>query len=215
MRKKIAIIVGASRGLGQALCETLCTSYDILAVARTVGALEDLDNHIRSIGGNITLAPIDITDTMAVKQICRSTFDRWGHLDLWVQTAIHAPPLSPADHIDPKDWTDALAINVTAVTTLITHLAPLLHADSQVVFFDDPVAIASKFFGAYGATKAAQISLARSWAAETRKIGPRIHIFAPCPMPTYTRRRFFPGEDSSNLSSPQDEAQRLRTLIHS
>jgi len=211
--EKLALITGASRGLGAALAEALAPTHHILAVARTSGALEELDDRIQAAGGSATLAPMDITQPDAMAHLCRSVFDRWGKLDLWLHTAIHAAPLSPADHIDAKEWSRVIDINASATATLIPMVAPLLrHAGAQAVFFDDPH-IGEKFFGAYAASKSAQIALARAWAAETvrtsEKSGPKVQILTPNPMPTATRARFFPGEDRSPLADPRAEAQRL------
>ncbi|WP_300055681.1 SDR family oxidoreductase [uncultured Roseobacter sp.] len=200
-----ALITGASRGLGAALAQALAPTHHIIAVAKTTGALEELDDRIKAKGGTATLAPMDITKPEAMATLCRGIFDRWGHLDLWLHTAIHAAPLAPADHIDTKDFAKSVAANVTATGTLIAYVAPLLGESGQAVFFDDPSA-GQKFFGSYGATKAAQIALARSWQAETRHTGPRVHIATPAPMPTATRARFFPGEDRSALNDPHAQA---------
>jgi NAD(P)-dependent dehydrogenase (short-subunit alcohol dehydrogenase family) len=211
---RIALITGASRGLGAALAEALAPSHHIVAVARTTGALEDLDDRIQAADGQATLAPMDITNPDAMAHLCRGIHDRWGHADLWLHTAVHAAPLAPAGHIDAKDWDKSAAINATATATLIRMVEPLLRAAPQgrAVFFDDPRA-GQKFFGAYGATKAAQMALARSWQAETERTGPRVDIVAPSPMPTAVRARFFPGEDRAALASPRDEALRLLPLI--
>jgi NAD(P)-dependent dehydrogenase (short-subunit alcohol dehydrogenase family) len=208
-----ALITGASRGLGAALAEALADSHHIIAVAKTTGALEELDDRIKARGGSATLAPMDVTKTDAMATLCRGIHDRWGALDLWLHTAVHAAPLTPASHIDAKDLAKSLACNVTATATLITFVAPLLGTTGQAVFFDDPRA-GEKFFGSYGATKAAQIALARSWQAETAKTGPKVSILTPGPMPTATRARFFPGEDRSTLSDPRQEAARLLAMLH-
>lgn len=205
---KTALITGASRGLGAALAEALCDSYHIIAVAKTTGALEELDDRIQARGGSATLAPMDITNDAAMATLCRGIFDRWGNLDLWLHAAVHAAPLTPTDHIDAKDMYKSVATNITATSTLITYVSPLLGQTGQAVFFDDP-AVATKFFGSYGATKAAQIALARSWQAETAQIGPKIHIVTPAPMPTATRARFHPGEDRTALHSPQSQADKI------
>lgn len=205
---KTALITGASRGLGAALAEALCDSHHIIAVAKTTGALEELDDRIQARGGSATLAPMDITNDAAMATLCRGIFDRWGNLDLWLHAAVHAAPLTPTDHIDAKDMSKSVATNITATSTLITYVSPLLGQTGQAVFFDDP-AVATKFFGSYGATKAAQIALARSWQAETAQIGPKIHIVTPAPMPTATRARFHPGEDRTALHSPQTQADKI------
>ncbi|MEP1963872.1 SDR family NAD(P)-dependent oxidoreductase [Tateyamaria sp.] len=205
---KTALITGASRGLGAALARALAPTHHIIAVAKTTGALEELDDQIKSVGGAATLAPMDITVDAAMQTLCRGIHDRWGSLDLWAHTAIHAAPLAPASMIDAKDMTKSVAANVTATTTLITYLAPLLGTKGTAVFFDDPQA-GAPFYGGYGATKAAQIALARSWQAETARTGPNVHIAMPKPMPTATRGRFHPGEDRAGLNDPMTEAARL------
>lgn len=209
--RKPALITGASRGLGAAMALLLAKTHHIIALGRTTGALEELDDRIQAAGGAATLVPMDITNADAMAHMCRSVYDRWGGIDLWIHTAIHAAPLAPADHIDAKDLSKSLAINLTATATLIPMIAPLLRAkgpEAQAVFFDDPHG-GEKFFGAYASSKAGQIALARAWAAESAKNGPKVHILTPAPMPTATRARFFPGEDRSALSDPTTEAVRM------
>jgi NAD(P)-dependent dehydrogenase (short-subunit alcohol dehydrogenase family) len=214
MTQNIALVTGASRGLGFAIAQTLATrGWHVVAVARTVGGLEELDDSVKSLklpgAGGLTLAPMDITNTDAMRHLCRSILDRWGGLQAWVHTAIHAAPLAPAGSVDERDWDKSIATNTRATGILIPFVEPLLRAhQGTALFLDDPRA-GLPFFGAYGATKAAQIALARSWAAEAVKIGPRILIETPHPMPTATRARFFPGEDRTKLADPGREAIRL------
>lgn len=218
--ERIALVTGASRGLGQHIAEQLALrGWQVVAVARTVGGLEELDDRVKAAGlpgaGNLTLAPMDITNDDAMRHLCRSIFDRWGKLDLWVHSAIHAAPLSPAGSLDLKDWEKSVTINLRATGVLIPMVEPLLLSApgrGTALFLDDPHA-GAKFFGAYGSTKAAQIALAQSWQAETTRTGPRILIERPAPLPTATRARFFPGEDRSKLADVATEAARLVDLI--
>ena len=202
------LITGASRGLGAALALQLAQNFHIIAVAKTTGGLEELDDRIQASGGQATLAPLDITDVNAVRHLCRSIYDRWGGLHLWAHCAIHAAPLAPANCIDARDWEKSIKLNVTSTGMLIPNIAPLLQSGGTAVFFDDPCG-GKKFFGSYGSTKLAQIALARSWQAETAKTGPIVKILTPAPMPTATRARFYPGEDRSALSSCDSEAARI------
>ena len=118
-------------------------------------------------------------------------------------------PLAPAPHVDPKDMDRSVALNITATHGLSALFDPLLRArNGTALFFDDPRA-GQPFFGAYGATKAAQIAFARSWQAENQRLGPRVVIATPNPMPTAVRARFFPGEDRSTLSPCRTEADRI------
>ena len=206
----VALVTGASRGLGFALAAALgARGHHVVAVARTVGGLEELDDRIQAAGGSATLAPLDITDDGAMRHLCRQVHDRWGGVAVWVHAAIHAAPLAPAGHIDLKDWDRSVAVNLRATGMLIPFVEPLLRArQGMALFLDDPRA-GARFFGAYGATKGGQIALARSWAAETARIGPRVVIAAPAPMPTATRARFYPGEDRGALADPHAEAARI------
>jgi NAD(P)-dependent dehydrogenase (short-subunit alcohol dehydrogenase family) len=218
MTPRIALVTGASRGLGSALAEQLAIrGWHVVAVARTVGGLEELDDRVKARhlpgAGQLTLAPMDVTNDDAMRHLCLNIHTRWGGLGLWAHTAIHAAPLGPAGSLDAKDWDKSIATNVRATGSLIPMIEPLLRAHKgTAMFFDDPRG-GQKFFGAYGATKAAQIALAQSWAAETIKIGPRVLIETPRPMPTAIRGRFFPGEDKSALASPTNEATRLIALL--
>lgn len=211
---KLALVTGASRGLGAALAEALAAQgYHVLAVARTVGALEELDDRIRAAGGTATLAPMDVTDAAAMQQLAQSIAGRWGGLDLWAHCAIHAAPLAPAPQIDGKDWAKSLLVNVEIVRGLIALVEPLLRARKGTALFFEDMRGGAKFFGAYGASKAAQIALARSWQAETASIGPRVVIAAPAPMPTAVRARFHPGEDRAVLSPCKAEAERILAAL--
>lgn len=212
MSEKIALITGASRGLGAALAEELAKTHHVVAVGRTTGALEELDDRIQAAGGQATLAPMDITNVDAMAQLCRSIHDRWGAVDIWAHTAVHAAPLTPTQTLDSKDFEKSISVNYAALGHLIPFIAPLLGDTGTALFFDDPHA-GDKFFGAYGSSKAAQAALVNSWANENTKFGPKIHLLTPNPMPTATRARFFPGEDRTPLSDPRIEARRLLAEI--
>jgi NADP-dependent 3-hydroxy acid dehydrogenase YdfG len=210
-RPELALITGASRGLGAAMAEALAANgTHVIAVARTQGALEELDDRIQAAGGAATLAPMDITDAGAMQHLCRGIFDRWGKLPLWVHTAVHAAPLSPATMIAEKDLEKSVTINVTAFGRLISYVAPLLRAagGGTALFLDDDRPL--RFAAAYGGTKAAQRAMVQAWQAEaTTRDAPRIHLLTPRPTATATRARFYPSEDRTKLARPADEARRL------
>ncbi|OIP87872.1 MAG: oxidoreductase [Rhodobacterales bacterium CG2_30_65_12] len=210
MSQKIALITGASRGLGAALAVELAPTHHIVAVARTTGALEEIDDRIKAAGGEATLAPMDITNPDAMAQLARAIYDRWGKVDLWAHTAIEAMQLTPTSQLalQQDDFEKSLKVNVDATARLIAFVAPLLGANGIAAFFRDDHA-GEPYFGGYGSTKAAQLALAESWRRETAKIGPQVKIVAPKPLATAMRARFHPGEDRSKLASPWDEAKRL------
>jgi NAD(P)-dependent dehydrogenase (short-subunit alcohol dehydrogenase family) len=207
---QIALVTGASRGLGAASAEWLAErGAHVVAVARTVGGLEDLDDRIKARGGQATLAPMDVTDEKAMAHLCRSLHDRWGRADIWVHTAIHVSALTPAPHIAAKDLDKVIATNIRALSRLVAFVDPLIapSAKPQAVFFDDDWD--DKYAGAYAISKAAQRALIQSWQAETAKFPLAVHLLRPKPMPTAVRARFYPGEDKSVLTHPRDEADRL------
>jgi len=212
--QKVALVTGASRGLGAALALALSADHHVVAVAKTTGGLEELDDRIVAAGGQATLAPMDITVPDAMAQLARSIYDKWGRLDIWAHCAIYAAPLTPAAHLEADDLDKSHAVNVRATAHLIAMIEPLLNLApaGRALFFDDPRA-GQKFFGYYGASKAAQMALVKSWQAETINIGPAVHIIEPDPMPTATRGRFFPGENSDTLASPTDQARAILTAL--
>lgn len=214
-KDRIALVTGASRGLGFATAVALgAAGCHVIALARTVGGLEELDEAVRAAGGEpATLVPLDITDDPGLERLGAAVHGRWGHVDIWVHTAAHAVPLSPAGHIDEKDFGRALAVNVCAFQRLIRVVEPLLLAAP------DPVAVISagehageKFFGAHGAAKAAQGAIAAAWAAE-RAGRIAVHRVEPPPMPTALRARFHPGEDRARLTPPAEAAKMILELI--
>ena len=207
--QKTCLITGASRGLGHALAQGLADAYHLILVARTVGALEELDDLVQAAGGSATLVPLDITDRNAVRAMGHSVFERWGGVDLWCHTSIHATALTPANHIDPKDLQKSIDINLTAAQALIESVDPLLRAKSgRAIYIRDDHAT-GKFFGTYGTTKAAQQRLFEHWTDEMSEAGLRVDGFTAKPMPTALRARFFPGEDRTALTDCQSEAARL------
>lgn len=209
--QKITLVTGASRGFGHAAALALAKRGDhVLAFARTQGALEELDDQIQAAGGAATLIPADITDEAGLQRMGRAIHDRWGRLDLVVHAAAHAPPQAPTDTLSVKDLDRSFAVNARATQRLIAMTAPLLRAaeGGHFVHITDSRA-GAKFFGAYGASKAAAASIVATFAAETAQIGPKVTLHEPPPMPTALRARFFPGEDRSTLTTPTKAADAL------
>lgn len=208
----VALVTGASRGLGYAVASALgAAGVQVVAMARTVGGLEDLADAIEAAGGPTpTLVPLSITDEVGMQRLCLAIHDRWGRADLVVHCAAHAAPLTPANQIAAKDFDSSVEVNLRGTQRLIAMTAPLLAASPAGTFVhvtDDHAGGA--FWGGYGATRAAGDALARSWAAETARIGPRVVLFQPAPMPTALRARFYPAEEPTRLTPCADEAARL------
>lgn len=209
---KLFLITGASRGLGYAVAKHLAgPDKHIIAVARTVGGLEELDDEIKSKGGSATLVPLDITDETGLQSLGLSIHERWGKLDGFIHCAAEAAPLAPVGHIAVKDMDRTWAVNARATQRLITMLDPLLQ-QGRAVHVHDPH-IAAKFQSTYGAAKQAALSFVTCWAAEAGSSGPKVTIFEPQPMPTALRARFHPGEDRSKLALADIEAQRLLSTL--
>ena len=215
MTQKIALVTGASRGLGYACALRLAgAGWHVVALARTTGGLEELADAIDATPGAATLVPLDITDDGGLQRMARAIHDRWGHLDAALHCAIHAAPCAPASSVAEKDLDRVLKVNVRATQRLITMIDPLLKAaDGATAILPTDTRPGQPFFAGYGASKAAQIALWQSWAAECAQIGPRVLLHACAPMPTALRARFYPGEDRAALASCEGEAKKLVALL--
>ncbi len=207
---RIALVTGASRGIGRAIClEYARKGAHVIAIARTSGALEELDDEIQAIGGTATLVPLDLTDFEAINRIGQSLFERWGHLDILVGNAGILGPMTPLGHIDPKDWTGVMDLNVTANWRLIRSLDPLLQASDagRALFVTSGAAHKHRpFWGPYAISKAALESLALTYAAECKNGSVRINLVNPGPIRTGMRASAMPGEDPTLLKTPEDIA---------
>ena len=214
-KEHIALITGASRGLGSAISQELALqSFHTILAARTTGSLEAIYDRIISAGGTASVLPLDITDEEAIKKSCIVIYERWGKLDLWVHTAINAPALSPVEHIDSREFKKTLEVNVISTSRLINNLSPLLKKSkkSKAIFFDDPTS-RKKYHTSYGISKISQIHLINKWKQENSKNNPNIFIETPAPMETTTRQKFYPGEDKMKLTKPLKQAKEIVSRI--
>lgn len=209
---RLVLVTGASRGLGYAVAQALGSRGDhVIALARTVGGLEDLADAIEAAGGPTpTLVPVSLTDTAGLQRLGLALHERWGYLSTVIHCAAHAAPLTPAPHLADKDFDASVEVNFKGTERLIVMMAPLLLArpGGRFVYVADARA-GQPYYGAYGATKAAAEALVRSWAAETARLGPKVELFHPNPMPTALRGRFYPGEDNATLPPCAAEAARM------
>jgi NAD(P)-dependent dehydrogenase (short-subunit alcohol dehydrogenase family) len=211
LTSRIALVTGASRGLGYATALALAKAgAHIVAVARTQGGLEELDDEIRKLGGSATLAPLNLTDFDGIARLGAALHERHGKLDILVGNAGGAGPSSPLGHIEVKPWNDVMAINVTANFQLIRCMEPLLKKSDagRAVFVTSAASSqASAYLGPYAASKAAMETLVRVWANETTATPLRINLFNPGPIRTRLRASVFPGEDPLTLDTPEQAAE--------
>ena len=210
---RIAVVTGASRGIGRACALALGRAgAHVIAVARTQGALEELDDAIRADGGAATLVPLDITDYDGLDRLGAAIHERWGRLDVLVGNAGTLGDLMPLGHVDPKVWNAVMAVNVTANWRLIRSLDPLLRASEagRALFLTSGAAHAAKaYWGPYAVSKAALEALVRTYAAETATTPVKVMLVNPGPRRTAMRRRAIPGEDPETLRTPDDLAPHL------
>ena len=217
---RVALVTGASRGIGRAAAVALASSgAHVVALARTQGALEELDDEIRALRsaepGATTLVPMDLRDFAAIDRLGEALYRRWGRLDAFVGNAGVLGVLSPLHHLDPKAWDEVIAVNVTANWRLIRSLDPLLRrsAAGRVAFITSGAASRaelSAYWGPYAISKAALDALARTYAAETVNTSNiRVMLINPGPLRTVMRAKAMPGEDPSTLRAPQELAPKI------
>jgi NAD(P)-dependent dehydrogenase (short-subunit alcohol dehydrogenase family) len=208
---RIALVTGASRGIGYATARALAKAgAHIVALARTQGGLEELDDEIRKEGGTATLVPLNLTDFDGIARLGAALHDRHGKIDILVGNAGVAGPSSPLGHIDMKPWNDVVAVNLSANFQLIRCMEPLLKKSDagRAVFITSGAANkASAYLGPYAASKAALETLARVWAHETTSTPLRVNLFNPGPIRTRMRATVFPGEDPMTLDTPEQAAE--------
>ncbi len=213
---RIALVTGASRGIGYATALALArTGAHVVAVARTVGGLEELDDAVRAAGGSATLTPLDLRDYPALYRLAAALNERYGRLDVLVGNAAIAGVPSPLDHIEPKAWDETMAVNVTANWHLIRAMDPLLKrsAAGRAVFITSGVATSARAYWApYSVSKAALDVLARTYADETSSTAVRVNLFNPGPTRTRMRALAMPGEDPMTLPTPEQVAEKILDL---
>jgi len=212
---RIALVTGASRGIGAATALKLAQAgAHVVAVARTVGGLEELDDNIRAAGGTATLVPGDLKDFAAIDRLAGALAERYGRLDVLVGNAGILGPLSPLGHVEARAWDDVIAVNVTANWRLIRAMDPLLQrAAARVVFLTSGAAArAIAYWGPYSVSKSALEMLARIYAAENATTNIRVNLFNPGPIRTRMRAHAMPGEDPMTLDTPEQAAEKVVEL---
>jgi NAD(P)-dependent dehydrogenase (short-subunit alcohol dehydrogenase family) len=213
---RIALVTGASRGIGAALALELASAgAHVVAVARTVGGLEELDDNIKATGGTATLVPLDMKDMDGIARLALALIERYQRLDVLVGNAGILPVPSPVGHIEPKSWDDAMAINVTANWQVIRCFDPLLQWSQagRAVFITSGVASMGRpYFGAYAASKSALDALVRTYAAECATTKVRVNLFSPGQTRTRMMSVAFPGVDPETLPTPEEVVKAIVPL---
>jgi NAD(P)-dependent dehydrogenase (short-subunit alcohol dehydrogenase family) len=214
---KVVLVTGASRGIGYAAAlEAARRGATVIAVARTVGGLEELDDAIQEVGGSATLVPFDLRDGDAIDRLGAAIFERWGHLDGLVANAGLLGTLSPVPHLKPDEFDKVFAINVTANFRLLRSLDLLLRQSEagRAVFVSSSSARSARpFWGLYAASKAALDAMVKSYAGEMNTTNVKTNVFYPGAVRTAMRAKAMPGEDPNTLPQPSDIAPKLIDLL--
>ncbi|MCI5049932.1 MAG: SDR family NAD(P)-dependent oxidoreductase [Rickettsiales bacterium] len=215
--QKIALVTGASRGIGREVAKQLGEqNCHVILVARTVGALEALDDEIQAAGGSASIVPLDLKDHNLIDQLGANIYERWGKLDLLVGNAAIISHLTPVAHIEPKAWGQIMDINLTANYRLLRSMDPLLQRsdDARALFVTSGAAHGNfPYWGAYAASKAALEALVLTYANENEGRNVKANIFDPGVVATHMRAQAFPGEDPSQLSKPEDVARKIVSAL--
>ena len=216
LKDSIALVTGASRGIGAALALQLAEAgAHVVAVARTVGGLEELDDKIQAVGGTATLVPVDMKDMDGIARLALALHERYKRLDILVGNAGVLGPLSPFGHVEPKDWDNLFAVNVTANWQLIRTMDPLLRAApaGRAVFVTSGLSWrAQAYTGPYSMTKAALNVMVQIYAAETASTNVRVNAFNPGPTRTRMYAAGWPGVDPDTLPAPEDVVKTMLPL---
>jgi NAD(P)-dependent dehydrogenase (short-subunit alcohol dehydrogenase family) len=214
---RVALVTGASRGIGRAVALELARQgAHIIALARTQGALEELDDEIVALGSTATLVPLSLTDFDALDRLADAIAERWGRLDILFGNAGMLGPLAPLGHVSPKEWQSVIDVNVTANWRLIKAMDGLLRAsdDGRAAFVSSGAAHkCAAYWGPYAVSKAGVEALARTYAAETATTAVKVMLVNPGPLRTRMRAEAMPGEDPRTLRTPEEIAPAIVEIL--
>lgn len=218
LTEQVALVTGASRGIGAAIAETLAAAgAHVVLTGRDTKALEAVEERIFEAGGSATIAPVDLADPDGIARLAAAISERWQRLDILVHAAAVLPELTSVKDIDQTQLSKALTINVLATQALIARFDGLLKAsaDPRLIYLTTSVAAAPRaFWGAYAASKAAAEALIECHAQETRNISKlRVAIIDPGATRTAMRAKAYPGEDPASVKLPAVVAERVLSLL--
>jgi NAD(P)-dependent dehydrogenase (short-subunit alcohol dehydrogenase family) len=216
LKGRIAVVTGASRGIGYfTALELAKAGAHVIACARTVGGLEELDDAIKAVGGSATLVPFDLSDMDAIDRLGASIFERWGKLDILVANAGILGVISPVAHIEAKVFERVMTTNVTAMWRLVRSLEPLLvksDAGRAILLSSGVATNPRSFWGVYAMSKAAVETMGRIWAEEMSHTPLKINMVNPGATRTAMRAQAMPGEDPETLPHPSEVAAKILPL---
>jgi len=217
LKGRVTLVTGASRGIGYAAAEALAEAgSDIIAIARTQGGLEALDDAVKAKGQSCTLVPMDLTQTDGIDRLGAIINERWGKLDGLMANAGMLGEITPVPHLDPKTWDKLVNVNLTANFRLIRSLDPLLRASDsgRALFMTSGVANTRRaYWGAYAATKAGLEALVQCYAKEAEVTALKVNLLNPGATRTAMRAKAMPGEDPSKLPNPSDIAPLIVKML--
>jgi NAD(P)-dependent dehydrogenase (short-subunit alcohol dehydrogenase family) len=214
---KIALITGASRGIGAALAERLAREgAHLVLTGRTVGGLEETDDRVRAAGGSATLVPFDLRDFIKIDELAAALYERYGRLDILIGNAGEFGVFSPLGHFDPALWAEVVDLNLTANWRLIRAMDPLLRAaeHGRAVFVTTALAReALPYYGPYAVSKAGLEAMVRIYAGEVARTSVRVNLLDPGIVRTRLRARIFPGENPATVPSPESVVDAFLPLV--
>tara|TARA_B100000676_G_scaffold263088_1_gene274593 strand:- start:3396 stop:4070 length:675 start_codon:yes stop_codon:yes gene_type:complete len=216
-QNKIALVTGASRGLGRAVAKNLAKNgAELILVSRTISALESLDDQIKKFESNSTIVPLDLEDNQSIDLLGAEIHKKWGKLDILVSCAGIVGDITPISHLDPKIWNKVINLNLNVNYRIIRSFEPLLKISesADVIFVSDSKnQKLDPYWGAYNISKLGLEALVKTWEKEINLTNIKAHIFNPQDMDTHLRSSFMPGEKNKNLKNPDEVANLLINLI--
>jgi NAD(P)-dependent dehydrogenase (short-subunit alcohol dehydrogenase family) len=214
---KVALITGASRGIGAALAERLAREgAHLVLTGRTVGGLEETDDRVRAAGGSATLVPFDLREFIKIDELAAALYERYGRLDILIGNAGEFGVFSPLGHFDPALWAEIVDVNLTANWRLIRVMDPLLRAaeHGRAVFVTTALAReALPYYGPYAVSKAGLEAMVRIYAGEVARTSVRVNLLDPGIVRTRLRARIFPGENPASVPSPESIVDLFLPLV--